>query len=91
MFLKIFFEFSRTKLLHLLRDAFVVHDEEDTSRLPILHNRRKNVPGSTSVQILFPVGPILGEEPASSLRGFALAFDRLGKSFASNLNAHSSN
>ena len=49
-------------------------------------------PGSTSVQVLFPVGTVLGEDPAGSrLRGFALAFDRLAKSLAFNLNANSSN
>ena len=47
---------------------------------------------STSVQVLFPIGTVLGEEPAGSrLCGFALAFDRFAKSFASNFNAYSSN
>ena len=39
----------------------------------------------------FPMGTVLGEEPAGSLLcGFALAFDRHAKSFASNFNAYSS-
>ena len=47
--------------------------------------------GSTSVQVLFPIGIVLGKEPASSLLcGFALAFDRHAKSFTSNFNAYSS-
>ena len=48
-------------------------------------------PGSTSVQVLFPIGTVLDEEPASSLLcGFAFAFDRHAKSFASNFSAYSS-
>ena len=36
--------------------------------------------GSTSVQVLSPIGMVLLEEPAGSrLSGFALAFDRLAK------------
>ena len=38
-------------------------------------------PGSTSVQVLSPIGIVLVEELANSrLCGFALAFDRLAKS-----------
>ena len=45
-------------------------------------------PGSTSVQILFSIGTVLGGEPAGSLlRGFALVFDRHAKSFASSFDA----
>ena len=48
-------------------------------------------PGSTSVQVLFPIGTALGEEPTGSLLCvFALAFNRHAKSFASNFNAYSS-
>ena len=48
-------------------------------------------PGSTSVRVLFPIGTILGEEPAGSLLcGFDLAFDRHAKSFAFYFNAYSS-
>ena len=48
--------------------------------------------GSTSVQVLSPTGKILVDELAESrLCGFALAFDRLAKSLAFNLNAYSSN
>ena len=40
-------------------------------------------PGSTSTQLLFSIGTVLGEEPAGSLLcGFAFAFDRHAKSFA---------
>ena len=47
--------------------------------------------GSKSVQVLFPIGTVLGKEPAGSLLcGFALAFDRHAKSFASIFNAYSS-
>ena len=48
--------------------------------------------GSTSVQVLFSIRTVLGEEPSGSrLCCFALAFDRLAKSPAFNLNAYSSN
>ena len=48
-------------------------------------------PGSTSVQVLSPIGIVLVDELAESrLCGFALAFDRHAKSFASNLHAYSS-
>ena len=40
---------------------------------------------------IFAIGTFLGEEPAGSLLfGFALAFDRHAKSFASSFNAYSS-
>ena len=58
----------------------------DTSK-----SEKEDFLGSTSVQVLFPIGTVLGEEPASSLLcGFALAFDRHAQSFASNFNAYSS-
>ena len=45
-----------------------------------------------TVQILSPIGIVLVEELADSrLCGFALAFDRLAKSPAFNLNTYSSN
>ena len=77
--------------LHLLLDT-LVNDEEETSISSKLHNRRKNdFPGSTSVQVLFPIGTVLGEEPAGSLLcGFALAFVRHAKSSAFRCNACSS-
>ena len=44
-----------------------------------------------SIQFLFWMGTILGEEPAGSLLcGFAFAFDRYAKSFALSFNANSS-
>ena len=75
MFSEDVLEFSRIERLHLLLDAHVVNDEEDRLLSSILHNRGKNIfCGSTSVQVLFPVGTVLGEEPAGSLLcGFALA------------------
>ena len=50
--------------LHLLLDALVVNDEEDTSISSIRH---EYFPGSTSVQVLFPIGTVLGEELAGSI------------------------
>ena len=48
-------------------------------------------PGSISVQVLLPIGTVLGEDPAGSLLcGFASAFDRHAKSFLSSFNAYSS-
>ena len=48
--------------------------------------------GSVSVQVPSPIGIVFVDELAeSNLCGFALAFDRLAKSLASNLNAFSSN
>ena len=35
--------FSRNELLHLLLDAHVLNDEEDTLLSSILHDRRKNI------------------------------------------------
>ena len=92
MFLKILFnspELNRSIIFSMYLDF---HDEEDESISSICHNRRVNIPpGSTSVQILFPIGIVLVEEPAGSLLcGFALAFDRHAKSFASNFHAYSS-
>ena len=53
----------------------------DTSKSEIEYS-----PGSTSVQILSPIGIVLVEELADSrLCGFALAFDRHAKSLAFNL------
>ena len=87
-----FLQFSRIELLHHLLDVHVFHDEEDESISSIFQKTESEYsPGSTSVQVLFPMGTVLGEEPAGSLLcGFALAFDRHAKSFASNLNAYSS-
>ena len=49
-------------------------------------------PGLTSVQVLFPIGIVLVEKPASSrLCGFALAIDRCAKSLVSNFNEYSLN
>ena len=50
-------------------------------------------PGSTSVQVLFPIRKVLVDELAESSRfcGFALAFDRLAKSPAFNFNSYSPN
>ena len=81
-----FLSFSRTELLHHLLDAHVVHDEEDESTSSIFQIRRVNISlGSTSVQVLFSIGIVLGKEPAGSLLcGFALAFDRHAKTFALN-------
>ena len=46
------------------------------------YSEREYFPGSISIQFLLSMGPILGEEPASSLLcGFAFAFDRHAKSF----------
>ena len=48
--------------------------------------------GSKSVQVLSPMGKVFVDELAEyRLCGFALAFDRLAKSLAFNLNAYSSN
>ena len=83
---------SRIQLLHHHLDVLVFHDAKDGSISSTHHNRRvNNSPGSSSVQVLSPTRIVLGEEPASSLLcGFALAFDRLSKSFVSNFNAYSS-
>ena len=84
--------FSRIELLHRLLGVDF-HDEEDESMCLTLHNRRLNILlGSTSVQVLYPKSIVLVDEPAEPrLCGFALAFDRLAKSPAFNLNAYSSN
>ena len=59
----------------------------DTSSSEIEYSR-----GSTSVQILSPIRKVLVDELAEScLCGFGLAFDRLVKSPAFNINAYSSN
>ena len=69
----------------------VVSDEEDTSLSSILYNRRKNISLVLPIKFPLPIGTLLGEEPAGSLLcGFAFAFDRHAKSFASNFNAYSS-
>ena len=53
--------------------------------------KNKYFPGSTSVQILFSTRTVLGKEQAKSLpSGFALAFDRHAKPFASSFDAYSS-
>ena len=58
----------------------------DTSLL-----EKEYFPGSISIQFLLSMGTILGEEPAGFLLcGFAFAFDRHAKSFASSFNAYSS-
>ena len=78
-------------LHHCLEVGF--HDEEDGSVSSTLDNRRATVfPGSTSVQVLSPVGIVLVDEMAKSrFCGFAFAFERLAKSLAFSLNACSSN
>ena len=43
MFLKIFLNSPELNCSHLLLDAFVVNDEEDTPLSSILHDRRKNI------------------------------------------------
>ena len=90
--LKIFFSSPELNGSIFLLDTHVVSDEEDTSLSSILHNRRIIFPWfNISPSSLLSMGTILGEEPAGSLLcGFALAFDRHAKSFASNFNAHSS-
>ena len=76
---------SRNEQLHLLFDAHVVNDEEDTLLSSILQSEKEYFPGSLSLEVLLPIGTILGEELASSLLcGFALAFDRHAKSFTLN-------
>ena len=87
-----FLSFSRNEPLHLLPDAHVVNDEEYTLLSSIFHNWRKH---NSLVQCrsnsFFPIGTVLGEEPAGSiLCGFVFAFARHAKSFASNFNAYSS-
>ena len=57
-----FLSFSRIEMLHLLLDAHVVNDEEGTLHSSILHNSEKEYfPGSISVQVLLPIGTILGK------------------------------
>ena len=54
-------------------------------------SEKENVSGSTSVQVLFSIRTILGEEPANSiLCCFPLAFDQHAKSFATSFNAYDS-
>ena len=65
-------------------------DEEDELISSKSRSQREDSPGSISVQILFPIGTVLEEEPAGSLLcGFASDFDRLAKSLAFNFNAYS--
>ena len=53
-------------------------------------SEKEYFPGSMSIQILYPIGIVLVEEPAGFLLcGFAFAFDRHAKSFASSFNAKS--
>ena len=67
--------FSRNEPLHRLLDVLSVSDEED----------------EPPIQFLLSMGMILDEEPAGYLLcGFAFAFDRPTKSFASSCNACSS-
>ena len=83
IFLKIFLISPALNCI-FFSDPHVVNDEEDTLLSSIPHDRRENnYLASTSVQILFPLGTVLGEETAGSLHcGFALAFDRHANSFA---------
>ena len=63
---------------------FVIDEEDESISFDMSSSESEYSPGSTSVQILFSMGIVLGEEPAGSLlSGFALAFDRHAKSFAS--------
>ena len=84
--------FSRIELLHRLVDVLSVNDEEDESLSSKPRTQRDIVSlGSISIQFLLSMGTILGEEPAGSLLyGFAFAFVRLTKSFASSCYACSS-
>ena len=53
-------------------------------------SEREYFPGSISIQFLLSMWTILSEEPAGFLLcGFAFAFDRHAKSFASSFNAYS--
>ena len=62
------------------------------SFLPLGKRETNKFPGPISVQNLSQIGTVLVEEQAEArLRGCALAFDRLAKSLAFNLNAQSSN
>ena len=82
-----FISFSRNELLHHLLDAHVVNDEEDESISSIFHDWRLNISLVQHRSKFVPIGTALGEEPAGSLLcGFAFAFDRHAKSFASNFN-----
>ena len=83
--------FSRIQLLHHFLDV-VFHDEEDELISSTLHNRRLNILlVQHQSKILSQIGIVLVEELADSrLCGFAWAFDRHAKSFASNFNAYSS-
>ena len=77
--------FSRIQSLHHCLEVDF-HDEEDESVSSTLcKSESEYFPGSTSVQVLSPIGKVLVDELAES-RGFALAFDRLAKSHAFNFN-----
>ena len=87
-----FLSFSRNEPLHLLLDAFVENDEEETLPSSLPHNRRENI---SLVQYqsnsFFQWDYSWCEEPAGSLLCvFAFAFDRHAKSVAFSFNAYSS-
>ena len=91
MFLKILLNSPESNSSILLY-AYVVHDEENELLSSKLCTQRESFPGSISIQLLWFIGMVPDEEPAGSLLCvFALAFDRLAKSPAFSLNAHSSN
>ena len=85
-FLKIVFasrEFNRSIIFSEV--GFLDEEDESISSTPHTSENEYS-PGSTSVQVLSPIGMVLVDELAESrLCGFALAFDRLAKARAFDL------
>ena len=77
--------FSRIQSLHHFLWVDFHHEENESISSTLHKSEIEHFPGSTSVQVLSPIGIVLGDKLASSrLCGFALAFDRHAKSLASN-------
>ena len=78
MFLKIFFMSPELNCSIIFLDVHVFHDEEDESISSMFQIRRVHIHlYNTSVQDLFPMGTVVGEEPTGSLIcAFALAFEQ---------------
>ena len=93
MFLKIIFILQNSIAPSSSHRRLSFHDEEDWSVSLTLHNRRLSILMFQHRSKIFPpIRIVLVDELAEyRLCGFALVFDRLAKSPAFQLNAHSSN